>query len=163
MRKLLKHSADFANFYDEIQSKQLFDDIIDARVIFHYKEVPNYVLKKLATYGNDVCPNLTAAIRILITLATSIASCERNFSKRKLIKSYLRSTMGKDRLNSLVSVESDLLDKIDMNNTIDISAAKKYNVKQYELMWIVTYLHQFELLYFHVVSMRRTLEHVNGY
>ena len=112
---LLKHSADFANFYAEIQSKQLFDNIIDTRVMFEYKEVPNVVLKKLATYGNDVCPNLTVAIRILMTLATSITSCERSFSKLKLIKSYLRCTMGKDRPNSLVSVESDLLNKIDLN------------------------------------------------
>ena len=122
---LLKHSADFANFYDEIQSKQLFDNIIDTRVLFHDKEVPKApkdVLKKLATYDNDVRPNLTVAIRILITLATSIASCERRFSKLKLIESYLRSTMCQDRLNSLVmmSVESDVLDKIDLNNVIDI-------------------------------------------
>ena len=84
---LLKHYADFASFYDEIQSKQLFDDIRYTRVLFHYKEVPKDVLKKLATYGNDVCPNLTAAILILITLETYIASCERSFSKLKLIKS----------------------------------------------------------------------------
>ena len=31
---LLKHSADFVSFENEIQSMQLFDDIIDARVIF---------------------------------------------------------------------------------------------------------------------------------
>ena len=121
----LKHSADFASFYDGMQSKQLFDDIIDTRNIFHCKEVLKDVLKKLATYGNDVCPNLTAAIRISITLATYIASCERKFSKLKFIKSYLRSTIGKDRLNSLMSVESDLLNKIDLNNVTDISAANK--------------------------------------
>ena len=57
----LKHSADCASFNDGMQSKQIFDDVIDTRVIFHYKEVPKYVLKKLATYGSDVSPNLTAA------------------------------------------------------------------------------------------------------
>ena len=122
---LLKHNADFASFYDEIQSKQLFYAMIDTRVIFHYKEVPKDVLKKLITHGNDVCPNLTSAICILITLATSIAPCEGSFSKLKLIKYYLRITMGKDRFNSLMSVESDLLDKIDLNNVIDIFVAKK--------------------------------------
>ena len=91
---------------------------------FDYKEVSKDVLKKLATYGDDVCPNLTAAIRILITLATSIASCERSFSKLKVIKSYLRSTMSNDRLDSLMLVESDLLNKIDLNKVTDIFAAK---------------------------------------
>ena len=99
-------------------------------MLFLNKEVPKTpegILIKLASYGNDVCPSLASAIRILVTLATSIASCERSFSKLKLIKNYLRSTMTQDRLSSLVlmSVESDILDKIKDNDVIDDFAAKK--------------------------------------
>ena len=79
------------------------------------------------SYGKDVCPNLATAIRILLTITTSIASCERSFSKLKLVKNYLRSTMSQDRLSSLVlmSVESEVLDKIDMSDIIEEFAAKK--------------------------------------
>ena len=40
-------------------------------------------------------PNITSSIvlRILLTLTVTVASCERSFSKLKIIKNYLRSTM----------------------------------------------------------------------
>nr|CAI5858450.1 unnamed protein product [Callosobruchus analis] len=34
-------------------------------------------------------------------MPVSVASCERSFSKLKLIKTYLRSTMGQERLSGL--------------------------------------------------------------
>lgn len=127
---LQKHSADFASFYDDVQAISLFNDIIDARVMFFNSELPRLpvdILKKISSYGKDVCPSLATAIRILLTITTSIASCERSFSKLKLVKNYLRSTMSQDRLNSLVlmSVESEVLDKIDMSDIIEEFAAKK--------------------------------------
>ena len=49
----------------------------------------------------ETLPNLIIAIRIYLTLAVSVASCERSFFKLKLIKMYLRSTMGQIRLTNL--------------------------------------------------------------
>ena len=49
--------------------------------------VLNY-LKRL-----DSFPNAYIAYRILLTIPVMVASPERTFSKLKLIKSYLRSTM----------------------------------------------------------------------
>ena len=49
----------------------------------------------------ETVPNLIIAIRIYLTLAVFVASCERSFSKLKLIKTYLRSTMGQNRLTNL--------------------------------------------------------------
>ena len=104
---------------------QLFDNIIDTRVLFHYKEVPKDVLITLDTYGNDVCPNLTAAILIFITLATSSASSREKLLETEAYQILPEQRDGKDRLDSLMSVESELLDKIDLNNVIDICAVKK--------------------------------------
>jgi len=42
---------------------------------------------------HEVFPNLAVALRILLTLPVTVASAERSFSKLKLIKTYLRSTM----------------------------------------------------------------------
>jgi len=38
----------------------------------------------------------------MLIILVSVASAERSFSKLKLIKSYLRSTMSQQRLNELV-------------------------------------------------------------
>ena len=53
-----------------------------------------------------------ALIILLTIIGTSIASCERSFSKLKLIKSYLRSTMRQAGLQSLALMnnEKEVLD-----------------------------------------------------
>ncbi|ESO12338.1 hypothetical protein HELRODRAFT_62825, partial [Helobdella robusta] len=46
-------------------------------------------------------PNLQISLQILLTKAVSIASCERSFSKVKLILLYLRVSMKQDRFSDL--------------------------------------------------------------
>ncbi|XP_070668215.1 uncharacterized protein [Malus domestica] len=71
-------------------------------------------------------PTASIVYRILLIVPVSIASAERSFSKLKLLKSYLRSTMLQERLNglALISIESAFLDKIDYEDLIDDFAAK---------------------------------------
>jgi hypothetical protein len=47
----------------------------------------------------DCYPNISIAYRILLTAPMTVASAERSFSKLKLLKNYLRSTMSQERLN----------------------------------------------------------------
>jgi len=56
-----------------------------------------------------------------------VASCERSFSKLKLIKTDLRSTMCQERLSNLaiLSVEKDAFDSINFDTIIDQFAEKK--------------------------------------
>jgi hypothetical protein len=60
-------------------------------------------------------------------LYVSVASCERSFSILKLIKNYLRSTMGQSRLSglALLSIESETVKDIDFDEVIDRFAALK--------------------------------------
>ena len=46
-------------------------------------------------------PNVWVALRFSATLPVTVAAAERSFSKIKLIKTYLRSTMTKERLSGL--------------------------------------------------------------
>ena len=57
-------------------------------------------------------PYLFMSLKLYLTVAVSVASCERSFSKLKLIKSYLRSNMGESRLSglSILSIESGLVE-----------------------------------------------------
>jgi hypothetical protein len=70
---------------------------------------------------HDYFPNATIAYRVLLTIPVTVASAERSFSKLKLLKSYLRSTMTQERLNSLatIAIESEMLEKIDYEYIIE--------------------------------------------
>lgn len=58
----------------------------------------------------NLVPNAMIAYRIWLTLPITVAHGERSFSKLKIIKNYMRSTMSQDRLNGLtiISIENDL-------------------------------------------------------
>ena len=75
----------------------------------------------------EIFPNLFIALRILLTFPISVASAERSFSKLKLIKNYLRSTMGQDRLSALalISIENKISRSLDCSDLIDEFASLK--------------------------------------
>jgi len=75
----------------------------------------------------EVFPNLSVALQITLTVPVTVASAERSFSKLKLIKTYLRSTMTQDRLVGLatISVESDVARSVDYSSLLQTFAAKK--------------------------------------
>ena len=75
----------------------------------------------------SVFPNMSIALRIFLTLPVMVATAERSFSKLKLIKNYLRSTMGQERLVDLaiLGIENDLSRQVDFNEIINSFAAEK--------------------------------------
>jgi len=70
--------------------------------------------------GNSV-PNTVTTLLIFLTIAVGVATCERSFSKLKLIKNCLRSGMSTLRLINLaiLSTEQQLTDKINSNFAIE--------------------------------------------
>ena len=67
------------------------------------------------------------SFKLYLTVAVSIASCEKSSSKLKLIKSYLRSTMGENRLSALalLFIESDLVETLSFDDIISEFASMK--------------------------------------
>lgn len=64
--------------------------------------------------------NCCIALRIFLSSPVSVAANERSFSKLKLIKNYLRSTMSQERLSniSILSIERHLLNEVDLDEVI---------------------------------------------
>ena len=75
----------------------------------------------------DLYPNLSVALRILTSLPVTVASCERSFSKLKLIKTYLRSTMSQERLVglSIISIEHAMCKSRDTYEPVEQFAGMK--------------------------------------
>ena len=57
----------------------------------------------------------------VFTLPVTVSTAERSFSKLKLIKSYLRSSIAQDRLDSLalISIENKAARQLDLEEVVD--------------------------------------------
>jgi hypothetical protein len=75
---------------------------------------------KLSEDCKTCLPTANKLCRLVLTAPVSTASNERAFSKLKIVKNYLRSTMGADRLQHLMLLYSnkDILDCIDLKSSV---------------------------------------------
>jgi hypothetical protein len=82
---------------------------------------------KVAFDNKEVFPNVYRCHKLLLTAPVSVADIERSFSKMKIIKNYLRSTMTGEPLEDLIvlSTEKDLTDTIDLNEVLKSWASRK--------------------------------------
>ncbi|XP_065662817.1 uncharacterized protein LOC136085439 [Hydra vulgaris] len=89
---------------------------------------PLKVLEFMHTFSlTEAYPFIEIALRIFLTLPVTVASCERSFSKLKLLKNYLRSSMGQERLTNLaiLSIENPLAKSLCYNEIVDNFASLK--------------------------------------
>lgn len=141
---LLAKCEQFATQYEgDIENGMaLMQDIQDCRMLFGNRkndnndltvpETPQRLLREIIKYGRDMFPNLRTAIHILLTIPVSVAGCERSFSKLKLIKNYLRSTMNQDRLSNLalLSIERHKFNLVQFDDVIrDFANSKARKVR----------------------------------
>jgi hypothetical protein len=90
--------------------------------------MPLIVLNFIKKFNmEDLYPNIWVSLRILLTMPVSVASGERSFSKLKLIKTYLRSSMSKERLNSLAthSIENAIAQNLDFSELVNLQTRKQ--------------------------------------
>ncbi|KAL5818733.1 hypothetical protein ACOSQ3_022638 [Xanthoceras sorbifolium] len=82
----------------------------------------------------DMFCNIIIAYRILLTTPIIVASTEISFSKLKLLKSYLWTTMTQDRLNglALIYIENDMLENIQYDDIIDEFAFRSVSRKKFK-------------------------------
>jgi hypothetical protein len=94
-----KYSVDISDYLiQEItQLKAVHDANFGAETLPPFNLLNNLCKHRLQT----LFPNVCTALRIFCTMPVTVAEAERSFSKLKLIKSYLRSTMTQGRLSDL--------------------------------------------------------------
>ena len=111
----LKHDT----FFD-IDSNDLFSELRVLQVVLPKEKKTAIEILEFVKVS-DCYPNVSIAYRILLTIPVTVASAERSFSKLKMLKSYLRSTMSQERLNGLaiLCIEKEMLEKIDFENVIN--------------------------------------------
>ncbi|XP_022181556.1 uncharacterized protein LOC111041563 [Myzus persicae] len=113
---LKKHAADLVLKYSSDLNSELLN------------EIEYILLNGIKTYElSSVYPNLVIAYRLLLTFPVTVASGERSFSKLKLIKTYLRSTMTQERLSilAILSIENKMTQTINFDDVIDNFASIK--------------------------------------
>ncbi|XP_035842043.1 zinc finger MYM-type protein 1-like [Helianthus annuus] len=110
----------------DIDAKELYTELklittFLPRHIDNPFDVLDYIFQRSTTY-----PYAINAYKVLLTIPVTVASAERSFSKLKLLKTYLRSTMSQERLNGLatISIESEILDTMDYKELIESFASK---------------------------------------
>jgi len=88
------------------------------------KAVLEYMLQ---SNTSDLFPNTWISLRILLTIPVTVAIGEKSFSKLKLIKTYLRSTLGNEKLTSLaiLSIENEIAQRMDFSEIIKNFAKSK--------------------------------------
>ncbi|XP_073063978.1 uncharacterized protein [Primulina eburnea] len=122
LEDFLKHEDD-----SDINALELFSELqLLRKALLDWITKPLEVLEYVKSLHHGF-PNAWIAYRILLTIPVTVASAERSFSKLKLIKNYLRSTMSQDRLNGLaiLSIEKKMVAKLDYDNLVDNFAQQK--------------------------------------
>ncbi|KAM6572089.1 hypothetical protein CsatA_016169 [Cannabis sativa] len=118
--KALKHNEQY-----DIDGNELYVESKLLREILPREKMRAIDILKFLK-GVDCFPNTIIAYRILLTIPVTVASAERSFSKLKLLKSYLRSTMLQERLNglALIAIENDVLETVKYEEMVDQFASK---------------------------------------
>ena len=92
-------------FREEIRDQRTVRDVL--QLLYDYKLVSSF-------------PQFHKLLILFLSIPVTAASAERSFSKLKLIKTYLRSTMSQTRLANLaiVSIENIEAKALDVSNLI---------------------------------------------
>ncbi|XP_065642688.1 uncharacterized protein LOC136074310 [Hydra vulgaris] len=110
----------------DIDGMELLDELLTLSELIEPKTSPLKVLEFILR-NNNFAPNVSITLRILLTQPVSVASGERSFSRLKLVKDYLKSSMSQNRLTglSLISIESDMAKKLYFTELLKAFASEK--------------------------------------
>ena len=129
--KILCKNLELALSYNgskDVNGDELYQELLILSPIIKSENSSLDVLNYIFSANLDqIFPNSVISIKILNTLPITVASGERSFSKLKLIKNYLRTTMTQDRLVglSILSIEKELVETLEYDDLIEEFAKLK--------------------------------------
>ncbi|KAJ8720990.1 hypothetical protein PYW08_006455 [Mythimna loreyi] len=82
--------------------------------------------------GSGLFTNLYVVYKFILTIPCTQVTCERVFSKLKIIKNRLRASLGQDLMSSLIfmNIERDLFSDIDREEIINVVASSSDELKR---------------------------------
>jgi hypothetical protein len=86
---------------------------------------PNDIAAAIFLGKDNFLPAVTTLLRLFGTIPVSNATAERSFSALKRLKTYLRSTMGEERLTGLALLHVNKSTEVDPDDIIELYASKK--------------------------------------
>lgn len=86
---------------------------------------PNDIAAAILPGKENFLPAVTTLLRLFGTIPVSNATAERSFSALKRLKTYLRSTMGEERLTGLALLHVNKSTEVDPDDIIELYASKK--------------------------------------
>ena len=129
-RTMRKRFSSYQIFTNRAFNKDLLETQLGIMATDLFERPEAYDLKSAINYLKDISPGQrtllsevsTIASLILVLPATNAVS-ERSFSSLHRLKSYLRSTMTQERLNSVVTlhVQKELTDQLDLVETCTVT------------------------------------------
>lgn len=134
---LMKHCKDLQNILSfgdskDIEAVDLYTELTLFRGLIEENMTAIEALE-ITKKAPSSFPNISIALRIILTIPITSASAERSFSKLKLIKTYLRNTMSQKRLSELamLSIENQIASELNYDTIIEAFAAKKSRKKPF--------------------------------
>jgi len=114
LKDICTHYAGDIDYQRLLRQLAVFGDTCRDKQIVNMRDVSSH-LKTMAAIHHDVFSELTLLTKLFLVVPVSSATAERSFSAMRRLKTYLRSTMSTERLNSVMTlhVHKDLLDCVD--------------------------------------------------
>jgi uncharacterized membrane protein len=105
------------------------------------KILPKNAIDALNLYNEDIYPITFTLLMIFATLPVSTSIAERSFSTLRRIKTYLRNTMGENRLNGLANLNVHREIPVQYSEVLSILKEKGHRRLNFVLKMYVTYIH----------------------
>ena len=122
----------YCSLFKQQELKDELENLYGDDVLVSDKPSLSSILIRISEQQIQCCySQAVVLLELILTIPISSASCERSFSCLKRVKTFLRNTMGDDRLRNLalLSIEKQLCKTLDRDRVIDRFAAKDRRIE----------------------------------
>ena len=120
--------SELTEFYGELLPNPLTLDVElhfwECKWRSYNADLPDTPQKALQFASGSMYPNIHTLLRVLCTISVTSCECERSVSVLRRLKTYLRSTMGQERLSRLALMHVNYGMELNLEEIINLFASK---------------------------------------